>query len=230
MGTQGVTYYRSGTKDDVTGKITYGEWKVATNSETNKPFDQVWAAYNLTQAGYTPTAIDRDNNNAAVTLTNENGKIELPQVNVTPDTKSQDILVTYTANSHKYVINYVDNTTKQNVGSQTVEGKTGEKVSYTLQYPAGYKLANVTQNIPAGTITFGSNDPAASTVLVEKDSSTTPDNPDQTYTYTINYANNGQTVGSQNVTGKSGQQVQITLRVPVGYKLTNGTQYPTSYT
>ena len=230
MGTQGVTYYRSGTKDDVTGKITYGEWKVATNSETNKPFDQVWAAYNLTQAGYTPTAIDRDNNNAAVTLTNENGKIELPQVNVTPDTKSQDILVTYTANSHKYVINYVDNTTKQNVGSQTVEGKTGEKVSYTLQYPAGYKLANVTQNIPAGTITFGSNDPAASTVLVEKDSSTTPDNPDQTYTYTINYANNGQTVGSQNVTGKSGQQVQITLRVPEGYKLTNGTQYPTSYT
>lgn len=230
MGTQGVTYYRNGTKDDVTGKITYGEWKVATNSETNKPFDQVWAAYNLTQPGYTPTAIDRDSNNTAVALTNENGNVELPQVNVTPDTKSQDILVTYTANSHKYVINYIDDTTKQTVGSQTVEGKTGEKVSYTLQYPNGYKLANVTQTIPGGTISFGSNDPAASTVLVEKESSTHPDNPDQTYTYTINYANNGQTVGSQNVTGKTGQQVQITLNVPNGYKLASGAQYPTSYT
>ncbi|MDE6492438.1 MAG: YSIRK-type signal peptide-containing protein, partial [Lactobacillus sp.] len=101
MGTQGVTYYRNAIKDEVTGKITYGEWKVATNSETKKPFDQVWAAYNLTQPGYTPTAVDRDNNNAAITLTNENGQVELPQVNVTPDTKSQDILVTYTANSHK---------------------------------------------------------------------------------------------------------------------------------
>ena len=57
-----------------------------------------------------------------------------------------------------------------------------------------------------------------------------PDNPDQIYTYTINYMNNGQTVGSQNITGKAGQQVQITLNVPNGYKLASGAQYPTSYT
>ncbi|MDE7056697.1 MAG: hypothetical protein K2O64_05620, partial [Lactobacillus sp.] len=57
-----------------------------------------------------------------------------------------------------------------------------------------------------------------------------PDNPQADYTYTINYMNGSESVGTQEVTGKAGQQVQITLNVPNGYKLANGAQYPTSYT
>lgn len=110
---QTVTFTRDATVDEVTGKVTYGNW-----SENGKhTFDKVEVP---TISGYTA-----------------NG--DVPSIVVTPSsTSGLDKVVTYVANEGSQTIIYVDENGKK-VGQQVVTGKTGDKVKLTPEIPSGYE-------------------------------------------------------------------------------------------
>ena len=155
---------RPATQDLVTGEITYGAW----NSSSFKAVDAP------TIGGYTVT-----NPDAA------------PAMNVTGNTQSSIVTFTYTANSHKQVINYVDNSNKATVvGSYDVTGKTGTTVNVDVQshVPTNWVIVPGT-SVPTQ-ISFGANDPAPITVYVQHGTKDiTNDQTSKTVTRTVNVAN-----------------------------------------
>ena len=102
--TQTVTFTRGATVDEVTNKVTYDDW-----SENGKhTFDKVDVP---TVPGYRASG-------------------EVPKVEVTPDTQSSTVNITYTANAQKAKITYIDDTTKTNLDSKDANGKFGQAITF----------------------------------------------------------------------------------------------------
>lgn len=153
---QTVKFTRTADKDQVTGKITYNEWTPAQGK---------WDAYNAPVIdGYqaTPTVISE-------------------QV-VTPNTKSTNVNIMYTALGGTITINFVDNNNNNSViATQTYNGVVGAKPQIDLQTTEthlkeqGYVIND--NNIPDG-ITF-TNQAQSYQVNLKHNiiSNITPDNP-----------------------------------------------------
>ncbi|MBB1063323.1 mucin-binding protein [Limosilactobacillus fastidiosus] len=134
---QKVTYTQN-------GEQTYVDEPIAWKSDKNS-----WDEFVVpTVAGYTASV----------------NKIAAKNVNLNDG--NETVVVTYTANSHDQVINYVDKEGNKVGNSYTVTGKTGETVD-----------TNIEENMPEGwvisgeyptKVTFDADDPAAINVLVAK--------------------------------------------------------------
>ena len=134
--TQKVHLSRTATVDEVDGTVTYGKW---TTGE--------WSAFDTPiVAGYTPS------------------QANVEKVTVNDATKDQTVNITYTANDHSALINYVDPTGKV-VHSTKVNGKTDQTVKVPSEVPAGWKLVNG-QTVP-GELAFGPDGHANVTVKIE---------------------------------------------------------------
>lgn len=107
--------------------------------------------------------------------------------------------------TYTVTVNYVDQNGQQ-IQSQVLTGKAGQAFSADdLQLPAGYQLVN-----PATEIIISSQNRAVTVAVMDKQVR-------ETITYVDD---NGQTVGSQVLTGKPGQQfIAGNLEVPAGYEL-----------
>lgn len=102
--TQTVTFTRGATVDEVTNEVTYDDW-----SENGKhTFDKVEVP---SVPGYTASG-------------------EVPEVEVTPETQSATVNITYTANAQKAKITYIDDTTKTNLDSKDANGKFGQAITF----------------------------------------------------------------------------------------------------
>lgn len=104
---QTVHFSRTAVKDKVTGKVTYNAWT---------PLQDKWDAMNAPQIdGYEP-----------------NPK-SVPEQVVTPDTKSTDFNIMYTAIGKAIVINFVDTENGNSVAdSLTLNGLVGQKPNIDL--------------------------------------------------------------------------------------------------
>lgn len=108
---QSVKFTRSATKDMVTGQITYGAW-----SNGGK---QTLDAINLPNIpGYSPDA-------------------KIDSIIVTPDTKPIATTINFVATDNHATINYADKTGKI-IHTQTVKGKTDQKVPVIAEVPDGW--------------------------------------------------------------------------------------------
>lgn len=127
---QPVTFTRTGTKDLVTGKATWGDWSPA----------QEFEAYTApVVSGYTPS------------------KATVERETVTADDKDTTITITYTANAQEVLIKYVDvDNNNKKVASQSVPGETDQTVNVKCEVPANYKLV-ADQDFPK-TVTFKADD------------------------------------------------------------------------
>ncbi|MCC4370164.1 YPDG domain-containing protein, partial [Limosilactobacillus reuteri] len=131
-------------------QVTYTDWAPAKNSEgqvvTNFP------QYEVTKPGYTATA-------TGATIETIDGKQYVPASGtIAPDSSNETVNVTYTANEHTLVINYVDGDGNV-VGTYNVPGKTDETVNVDVpgNVPTNWKLVPNQQVI--GSYKFGSDDP-----------------------------------------------------------------------
>ncbi|MDD6432824.1 MAG: MucBP domain-containing protein [Lactobacillaceae bacterium] len=137
--TQTATFTRTGETNEVTGETTFTDWTLKDNGWTKVDVPDV--------PGYKPNVS------------------EVPAVNVTPDTKSQDVDITYTANEQSQVINYVDEDGNI-VDSNTVSGKTGETVAIKVNVPENYDLVPG-QKIPSE-VTLTTNNPTITVKVTSK--------------------------------------------------------------
>ena len=102
---QTVTFTRGATVDEVTNKVTYDDW-----SENGKhTFDKVDVP---TVPGYTVSG-------------------EVPEVVVTPETRSSKVDITYTANAQHMAITYVDDTTGKKLHIDKLDGVSDQDTKYT---------------------------------------------------------------------------------------------------
>ncbi|WP_260308377.1 Rib/alpha-like domain-containing protein, partial [Lactobacillus johnsonii] len=136
-------------------QYSYTAWAPAKNSEgqaiTNFP------QYEVTKPGYTATATD--GTGANVQLESKDGQQYVPASGTITENSSNEVVnVTYTANEHTLVINYVDGDGTV-VGTYNVPGKTNETVNVDVpgHVPTNWKLVPKQQII--GSYKFGSNDP-----------------------------------------------------------------------
>ena len=146
-------------------QISYTDWAASKNSEdqavTNFP------QYEVTKPGYTATA-------TGATIETVNGKQYVPaSATITPDSSNETVNVTYTANEHTLVINYVDGNGTV-VGTYNVPGKTDETVNVDVpgHVPTNWKLVPKQQVI--GSYKFGSNDPQPVDYKVEHGTKVVP--------------------------------------------------------
>ncbi|OYS98433.1 hypothetical protein CBG24_09045 [Limosilactobacillus reuteri] len=146
-------------------QISYTDWAAAKNSEgqavTNFP------QYEVTKPGYTATA-------TGATIETVDGKQYVPaSAPITPDSSNETVNVTYTANEHTLVINYVDGNGTV-VGTYNVPGKTNETVNVDVlgHVPTNWKLVPKQQVI--GSYKFGSNDPQPVDYKVEHGTEVVP--------------------------------------------------------
>ncbi|MRH72900.1 YSIRK-type signal peptide-containing protein [Lactobacillus reuteri] len=155
-------------------QVTYTEWVAAKNSEgqavTNFP------QFNVTKPGYTATAI------GATIQTNDGQQYVPASATITPDSQNETVDVTYTANEHMLVINYVDGNGNV-VGTYNVPGKTDETVNVDVpkNVPTNWKLVPGQQVI--GSYKFGSNDPQPVDYKVEHGTAVVPVDKNNKNTY-----------------------------------------------
>ncbi|WP_225437070.1 Rib/alpha-like domain-containing protein [Limosilactobacillus reuteri] len=155
-------------------QVTYTDWAPAKNSEgqvvTNFP------QYEVTKPGYTATA-------TGATIETIGGKQYVPaSKTITPDSANEVVNVTYAANEHTLVINYVDGNGNV-VGTYNVPGKTDETVNVDVpgNVPANWKLVPNQQVI--GSYKFGSDDPQPITYKVEHGTEVVPVDKNNKNTY-----------------------------------------------
>lgn len=90
--------------------------------------------------------------------------------------KAQPLEVYVQKNDRKLIINYVsdqqDNSKGKIVGNQTVNGKSGQTVKFTLEVPNGWEAVSGTR-IPDETVTFGNVDSSPQTVYIQHKIDTT---------------------------------------------------------
>lgn len=112
--TQKVTFTRTGTKDLVTGHITWSVWSPA----------QEFEAYTAPVVpGYTPSQATVEN------------------TPVTADDKDTSITITYTANVQKVLIKYIDvDDNDKTIKSQSLEAVTDQTLATNIEVPANYEL------------------------------------------------------------------------------------------
>ncbi|QDR71697.1 YSIRK-type signal peptide-containing protein [Limosilactobacillus reuteri] len=146
-------------------QISYTDWAAAKNSEgqvvTNFP------QYEVTKPGYTAIA-------TGATIETIDGKQYVPASGtITEDSNDETVNVTYTANEHTLVINYIDGNGTV-VGTYNVPGKTDETVNVDVpgNVPTNWKLVPNQQVI--GTYKFGSNDPKPVNYKVEHGTEVVP--------------------------------------------------------
>ena len=131
-------------------QISYTDWAAAKNSEgqvvTNFPH------YEVTKPGYTATA-------TGATIETVDGKQYVPASGtITENSQNETVNVTYTANEHTLVINYVDGNGTV-VGTYNIPGKTDETVNVDVpgHVPTNWKLVPNQQTISS--YKFGSDAP-----------------------------------------------------------------------
>lgn len=107
---QAVNFTREIKTDKVTGEKTIGDWTLKTRAATGS-FDEVKVP---AIKGFTPDKEVIEGVDA-----------------VTPDTKSETIGVTFTANDEEAKVNFVDTVTGKTVTSDHYSGKFGEKIEFT---------------------------------------------------------------------------------------------------
>ncbi|MDL2057816.1 Rib/alpha-like domain-containing protein [Limosilactobacillus reuteri] len=155
-------------------QVTYTDWVAAKNSEdqavTNFP------QFNVTKPGYTATA-------TGATIETVDGQQYVPaSATITPDSQNETVDVTYTANEHMLVINYVDGNGNV-VGTYNVPGKTDETVNVDVpgNVPTNWQLVPGQQVI--GSYTFGPNDPQPVDYKVEHKTEVVPVDKNNKNTY-----------------------------------------------
>ncbi|UVF13490.1 mucin-binding protein [Limosilactobacillus fermentum] len=165
--TQVAHFTRAGTKDEVTGEVTYGAWTSLDNSFSALSVPEV--------AGYTAS------------------QTTVPAETVSASDDDSTVNVTYTADPQNITVTYVDAETGRAVKSFTLTGTTGS--SYASQLAdeawdyaaAGYKLdtaKNATDPLSELSGTFGAQNAGVTVYLTHQTSTTTQT---QTITRIINY-------------------------------------------
>ncbi len=155
-------------------QVTYTDWAPAKNSE-----DQVvtnFPQYEVTKPGYTATA-------TGATIETVDGKQYVPASGtITEDSANEVVNVTYAANEHTLVINYVDGNGTV-VGTYNVPGKTDETVNVDVpgNVPTNWKLVPNQQVI--GSYKFGSDDPQPVDYKVEHGTEVVPVDKNNKNTY-----------------------------------------------
>ncbi|MCC4420678.1 YPDG domain-containing protein, partial [Limosilactobacillus reuteri] len=155
-------------------QVTYTDWVAAKNSEGQEV--TTFPQFNVTKPGYTATA-------TGTTIQTVNGKQYVPaSATITPDSQNEVVNVTYTANEHTLVINYVDGSGAV-IGTYKVPGKTGEKVSVNVpgNVPTNWQLVPNQQVI--GSYKFGSDDPQPVDYKVEHGTAVVPVDKNNKNTY-----------------------------------------------
>ena len=157
-------------------QISYTDWAAAKNSEgqvvTNFP------QYEVTKPGYTATA-------TGATIETVDGKQYVPASGtITENSQNENVNVTYTANKHTLVINYVDGNGTV-VGTYNVPGKTDETVNVDVpgHVPTNWKLVPNQQVI--GSYKFGSDDPQPVDYKVEHGTENVPVDKNNKNTYRV---------------------------------------------
>ncbi|WP_225434445.1 Rib/alpha-like domain-containing protein, partial [Limosilactobacillus reuteri] len=148
-------------------QVTYTNWAPAKNSEgqvvTNFP------QYEVTKPGYRATA-------TGATIETIDGKQYVPASGtITEDSANEVVNVTYTANEHTLVINYVDGNGTV-VGTYKVPGQTDETVNVDVpgHVPTNWKLVPNQQQQPISSYKFGSDDPQPVDYKVEHGTEVVP--------------------------------------------------------
>ena len=155
-------------------QTSYTAWAPAKNSEgqaiTNFP------QYEVTKPGYTATA-------TGATIETVDGKQYVPASGrITEDSSNEVVNVTYAANEHTLVINYVDGNGTV-VGTYNVPGKTDETVNVDVpgNVPTNWKLVPNQQTISS--YKFGSDDPQPVDYKVEHGTEVVPVDKTDSRTY-----------------------------------------------
>ncbi|MCC4348156.1 YPDG domain-containing protein, partial [Limosilactobacillus reuteri] len=146
-------------------QVTYTDWVAAKNSEGQTVTN--FLQYEVTKPGYTATA-------TGATIETVDGKQYVPaSATITPDSQNEVVNVTYTANEHTLVINYVDGNGNV-VGTYNVPGKTDETVNVDVpgNVPKNWKLVPDQQVI--GSYKFGSDNPQPVNYKVEHGTEVVP--------------------------------------------------------
>ncbi|MDL2057208.1 MBG domain-containing protein [Limosilactobacillus reuteri] len=145
--TQEGKIYRDATYDNVTGKVTYGEWSTAK-----------WDAYTPeTVPGYTVS------------------ESIVPAVEVKNGQKDETVNITYTANEQTGKISYQDADGKE-IGTTPLSGKTGETITITPEVPAGWQLVP-SQEIPKTVTATAEGIPTVIVKVEHKTVVVTPETP-----------------------------------------------------
>ena len=155
-------------------QTSYTAWAPAKNSEgqaiTNFPQHEV------TKPGYTATA-------TGANIETVDGKQYVPASGrITEDSSNEVVNVTYAANEHTLVINYVDGNGTV-VGTYNVPGKTDETVNVDVpgNVPTNWKLVPNQQTISS--YKFGSGDPQPIAYKVEHGTEVVPVDKTDSRTY-----------------------------------------------
>ena len=156
-----LNYERTATIDDVTGKVTYGNWNVAKGSKAG--FD----GFNIPAVpGYTSEI----KSGSATDL-----KALTPNQDQITNWQDQIVDIDYTANEQTGKISYVDGN-RNEVSHTDLAGKTGNTINVNPQAPIDWKIVPG-QSTPK-TVVAGSNGIPTVTVQVEHDTITVkPDQP-----------------------------------------------------
>ena len=160
--TQTVHLTRTATVDEVTGKVTYGDWTTGSFDSYDVPSVE----------GYTAS------------------QDKVDTATVTSDTQNSEVNITYTANDQAIKINYVDSDNNGSVvKSDTLSGKTDQTVKTDITIPDGYVIegnvstdytfkasgnADITVKLKHGTTTVTSDNPKTTNDKL-------PDNPSKNY-------------------------------------------------
>lgn len=139
--TQKVSFKRTASTDQITGKITYTDWQVDGTAADFAAIDlSSYQGINYSQAGYT-MLID--------------GQAGTEIAKLTPNAETEDITVTvaFKPDQHTMHINYV-NSQGDVIKSQEVTGDTGETKVVELSAPAEWLVADGTKQ---RTIVFGAD-------------------------------------------------------------------------
>ncbi|KRM21924.1 mucin-binding protein [Lactobacillus kefiranofaciens] len=135
-----VDYSRNGVKDEVTGVIAYGDWKLSSVDSAGKPVDG-FRELNFSTKGYQVTITNGQSNKIAGTI--------LPAEKITPDSKNEVYTVNCTAQTKPgevvidpsevgkaatLTIQYKDSDNGgANVSTKTFNGKVGDEINWPMQ-------------------------------------------------------------------------------------------------
>ncbi|MBB1079593.1 KxYKxGKxW signal peptide domain-containing protein [Limosilactobacillus sp. STM2_1] len=164
---QNVSFERTATVDEVTGKVTYGKWTFTKSNAKNG--NAQWDAYTAPVVdGYTAKITDGDKSIESIDKTE-----------VTDKTKSVVITISYTANKQSVTIKFVDdnkdgkqvdsNITKNGVTDQTID-------NLDLSVPEHYELATG-QKLPTSYKFTAAKDQVITIHLIEKKVTVDPIDP-----------------------------------------------------
>ena len=147
---QTVHLTRTATVDEVTGKVTYGDWSTGS-------FDS-----------YVVPSVDG--------YTASQDKVDT--ATVTSDTQNSEVNITYTANDQSIKINYVDSDNNDSVVKfDTLSGKTDQTVKTDITIPDGYVVEG---NVPTDYTFKASENPDITVKLKHGTTTVTPDKPKTT--------------------------------------------------